>query len=193
MNIRDLVLLNRSYRRFDGARTIDPDELIDLIELARYTASGSNQQPLKYILTCQSDWNARVFSALSWAGYLENWPGPEESARPTAYVIILYDENIRKSAAFDVGIAAQTILLGAVEMGLGGCLFGSIQRRELKASLNIPEHLKIALVVAIGKPVEQVVIEDAEIGGSIKYWRDSNQTHHVPKRTQKELIHKIFS
>ena len=193
MEFRNLVARNRSYRRFDSTRSIDPEVLEELIDLARCTASGGNQQPIKYILSCHPDWNAKIFSTLSWAGFLKDWPGPAEGQRPTAYIVFLYDSRIRDSAPIDVGIAAQTILLGAAEKGLGGCLFGSIRREDLGRSFDLPDFLDIALVMALGTPVETVVIENAEPGGSIKYWRDDDQIHHVPKRTRKELVHKIYN
>jgi nitroreductase len=86
------------------------------------------------------------------------------------------------------GIAAQSILLGAVELGLGGCMIGNLQRPSLKAALNIPENLEIVLVIALGKPKECVVIDEIEADGDIKYWRDENQVHHVPKLKLKDMI-----
>lgn len=95
---------------------------------------------------------------------------------------------IAKNFGVDHGIAAQSILLGATELGLGGCMIGSIKREELRENLNIPEHLEILLVLAIGKPKEKVVIEPVAAEGNIKYWRDDQQTHHVPKRSLEDII-----
>ncbi|MBI5444253.1 MAG: nitroreductase family protein, partial [Deltaproteobacteria bacterium] len=88
----------------------------------------------------------------------------------------------------DDGIAAQTILLGAVEKGLGGCMIGAIQKERLRAALGIADHLRIRLVLALGKPAETVVLEDLPPGGDIRYWRDGDEIHHVPKRRLEELI-----
>jgi nitroreductase len=187
-SLHDLVLRNRSYRRFDESHRIAHDTLVELIGLARCTPSAANRQPLKYILAADRKTNDCIFPCLAWAAYLQEWEGPAPGERPTAYIVILIDETITRDWWCDDGIAAQTILLGAVEKGLGGCMIGSISKERLQQELHIPEHLKIRLVVALGKPAEQVVLEDLEPGGDIRYWRDTEGVHHVPKRTLAELI-----
>lgn len=187
MVIRDLILKNRSYRRFDEKHKITCDTLKELVELARFSPSAANLQPLKFILSCSEERNSNIFPYLSWAGYLKDWPGPKEGERPTAYIIILGDRDISRDFGCDHGIAAQSILLGAVEKGLGGCMIGAIDREGLRNSLNIPNRFEILLVIALGKPKEKVVLEDVK-NGDIKYWRDEDDIHHVPKRPMEELI-----
>jgi nitroreductase len=187
-SLQDLVLHNRSYRRFDESHRIQHETLVELIGLARCTPSAGNYQPLKYILSADQKTNDRIFPCLGWAAYLPDWDGPAPGERPTAYIVILIDETITRDWWCDDGIAVQTILLGAAEKGLGGCMIGSISKERLRQELNIPEHLKIRLVVALGKPAEQVVLEDLEPGGDIRYWRDQEGVHHVPKRMLAELI-----
>ena len=186
--LRDLILKNRSYRRFYQDRAVARKTLEELVDLARCSASGANMQPLKYILSNESALNATIFSTLAWAGYLKDWPGPAEGERPAAYVIILLDKEIRMAGGCDHGIAAQSIMLGAVEKGLGGCMLGSIQREKLREALEIPERYDILLVLALGVPKEQVVLEEVGPDGDIKYYRDQQQVHHVPKRPLSEII-----
>ena len=186
--IRDLIQNNRSYRRFDETHSIDESLLRSLVDLARLSPSAANLQPLKYILSCSPEKNKLIFPQLKWAAYLKEWGGPKEGERPSAYIIILGDTSIRKDFGCDHGIVAQSILLGAVEQGLGGCMIASIQRDELRVALNIPTHLEILLALALGKPVEKVVIESLGPDGSVKYWRDEEQIHHVPKRLLKDII-----
>jgi nitroreductase len=119
---------------------------------------------------------------------LKDWNGPVEGERPSAYIIILCDTDISSSAGVDHGIAAQSILLGATEMGLGGCIIGSIKRDRLREALDIPARYEILLVLAPGKPKEKVVLETAGDNGDIKYWRDSEGIHHVPKRHLDDII-----
>jgi len=188
MTIRDLVVKTRSYRRFHQDVEVDRETLRQLVDLARHSASGANIQPLRYILACERERNARIFPLLSWAGYLKEWPGPIEGERPAAYIVILGDKRLRESFDCDHGIASQSILLGATERGLGGCIIATIQRRELRALLEIPEHFEILLVIALGKPKETVVLEAVGADGDIKYWRDAEQVHHVPKRSLDEII-----
>jgi nitroreductase len=188
MTLKDLVLRNRSYRRFDGATPVSLDTLRELVDLARQAASGSNIQPLKYVLSADPATNARVFPHTRWAGYLKDWAGPAEGEQPAAYVVILGDTELRKEFDTDLGIAAQSIMLGATERGLGGCMIASIDREQLRVVLEIPERYKILLVLALGKPKEKVVIDPVGPDGDIKYWRDDKGTHHVPKRSLEEII-----
>jgi nitroreductase len=186
--IRDLISKNRSYRRFYEEVDIKLVTLRGLVDLARLSASARNAQPLKYILSCQPQKNLLIFPHLAWAGYLTDWPGPCEGERPSAYIIILGDTEISRFVDYDAGIAAQSILLGAMEKGLGGCMLASIERQGLRQALEIPPRYEILLVLALGKPKETVVIETVGPGGDTKYWRDSKGVHHVPKRALDDII-----
>ncbi len=186
--IKNLVKTSRSYRKF-YEEEVSYETLKELIEIARYVPSTVNSQPLKFMLVNDKDGNAKVFSTLAWAGLLKEWNGPDEGERPSAYIVILGDLSIGKNKHLDVGITAQTIMLGAVDMGLGGCMFGSIQREKLASLLNIDlEKYSIELVLALGKPKEEVRIVDLPENGSTAYYRDENNIHYVPKRSVEDLI-----
>ncbi len=185
---RDLVKKNRSNRRFDNAHKLDKKTLRGLVDLARNCASAANMQPLKYVICCDDQKNEEIFSCLGWAAYLKDWKGPVKEERPTGYIVILGDHSIAKKFWCDHGIAAQTILLGARTMGLGGTMFGAVNIKNLKSHLNIADHLEVKLVLALGKPIEEIQIDDLGADGDIKYWRDENQVHHVPKRKLDDLI-----
>lgn len=186
--LSDLIRKNRSYRRFDQQKSISNESLVELIGLARLGPSAANLQPLKYVAVNDPELNALIFSTLAWAGYLSDWPGPVEGERPAAYIIILGDDRIKKNIDCDHGIAAQSILLGAVEKGLGGCIIASIEHNRLAKILELPAYLQIKLVIALGAPLESVEIEPVGEDGSIKYWRDQEQVHHVPKRSIQEIM-----
>jgi len=186
--LEDLVRKNRSYRRFHQDVPVDLETLRALVNLARLSASANNLQPLKYILSCEAETNALIFPHTHWAGYLKDWPGPAEGERPAAYIVILGDTELRKDFGCDHGIAAQSIMLGATERGLGGCMIGSIDRNGLRQTLDIPEQYEILLILALGKPKETVVLEDVGPEGDTKYYRDAEGVHHVPKRSLEEMI-----
>ena len=188
MTMKELVSKNRSYRRFHQEEPVEHQTLRELVDLARLSASGANHQPLKYILSCDPEKNATIFPQLGWAAYLKDWPGPDEGERPTAYIIILGDKRIRESFSFDPGIAAQSILLGATERGLGGCIIATIRKEPLRQVLSIPEHFEILLVLALGVPKEIVKLEAVGPDRDVKYWRDEQGIHHVPKRSLDEII-----
>jgi len=186
--LQNIVASNRSFRRFFQDVALDCDTLVALVDLARLSASGANRQPLKYILSCDRETNTRIFPALAWAGYLTDWPGPEEGERPAAYIVVLGDTEIAQSFGIDHGIAAQSIMLGAAERGYGGCIIASIRKDALREALDIPARYEILLVLALGKPKEQVQIDPVGTDGDIKYWRDAAQVHHVPKRALNDII-----
>jgi nitroreductase len=186
--LKDLILQNRSYRRF--YQNIIPDEstLLELVDGARLSPSAGNKQPLKYLLSFTPERNVSIFPCLSWAAYLKDWLGPSEGERPTAYIVILGDTRITGNFYCDHGIAAQSILLGAVERKLGGCIIASINKEKLRQVLKISDHLEILLVIALGKPREKIQLESLPADGNIAYWRDGQQVHHVPKRALQDII-----
>ena len=186
--IDELVIKNRSTRRFDQGVSVSLETLRWLVDLGRLSPSGGNLQPLRYLLSNEADLNAQVFDCLYWAGYLKDWDGPVDGERPSAYIVVLNDTEICSDPGCSLGIAAQSIMLGAVEKGLAGCMFGSVNRVELRKVLGVPERYGISLVLALGKGKEEVVLEDVEEGGCIEYYRDEKQVHHVPKRKLDDVI-----
>jgi nitroreductase len=186
--LEELVRRSRSCRRFRQDEAIDVQTLRQLVGLARLSPSGANRQPLKFVLSCSAATNAQVFPHTRWAGYISDWPGPVEGERPAAYIVILGDTGIAKSFGCDHGIAAQSIMLGAVERDLAGCMLGSLDKDGLRRALDIPAQYEILLVLALGRPNEAVVLEETGSDGDIRYWRDDEGVHHVPKRPLSELI-----
>jgi nitroreductase len=186
--IHDLVRQTRSYRRFRQGEHVDRATLQKLVDLARLSASGANRQPLKYYLSADPETNAAIFPHLGWAAYLPDWKSPQKGERPAAYIIVLGDTQISQSFGIDHGIACQSMLLGATERGLGGCIIASIKKQALREALSISDRYQILLVVALGVPTETVVIDPVGPDGDIKYWRDGQAVHHVPKRDLDDLI-----
>ena len=188
--LKDLILKNRSYRRFYQSERISKSQLTNWIDLARCSASARNSQSLKYIISTDESLNAEIFEQLAWAGYLSYWSGPEEGERPSAYIVMLHDTLISGNYLCDDGIAAQSILLGATEAGFGGCIIHSVDRNKLMEILKLNDQFKIIQVLALGKHKETVVLDEMK-NGDFKYWRDENQVHHVPKRSLDEIIIEI--
>jgi nitroreductase len=187
MDLKDLFFKTRTCRRFDESHKVGMETLENLVDLARLSSSGGNRQPLKYLLLNTPAQCEKIFPFLAWAGYLTEWSGPDRGERPSSYIIILGDKSITDNFGLDHGIAAHSILLGATNEGLGGCIIASIKREELCDELRIPDRFEVLLVLAIGKAVEQVIIDEI-INDDVKYWRDAQGVHHVPKRNLKDLI-----
>lgn len=185
MEIREIVSKNRSYRRFYNEKKITKEELVELVDIARLTPSAANRQPVKYMVVADEERNAKVYETLGWAGYLKDWDGPEKEERPTGYILILTKKDVK--ADVDEGIISQTIMMAAVEKGMGGCILGNIKREKLMENLNIDEEYKVDLVLAIGYPKEEVKIVDIK-DNDIKYYNDENKIHYVPKRKLEEVL-----
>lgn len=188
MTLRELVSRTRSYRRFYENHALSLATLEEMVDTARLTASAANLQPLRFILSVDQEMNTRIFPLLAWAAYLKDWDGPESGERPAGYIVLAADAKHLKTAAWDMGIAAQTILLGGMEHGIGGCMIGSVQKKELATLLAIPEGFEILLVIALGRPKEKVVLEQMGPEGDVRYWRDEKGVHHVPKRDLDSII-----
>lgn len=184
--IADLVRKNRSYRRFQAGEPVDEQTLLELVDLARLVSSARNLQPLRYIIACDPRRNDLIFPHLTWPKF-GDWTQPAESERPAAYIIVLGDTTIKTAIGIDTGIAVHTILLAAVERGLGGCVIGLANHQPLRTALNIPERYRILVVIALGKPAETVAIEE-NAPDPTAFWRDANGVHHVCKRSLADVL-----
>ena len=188
--LKELLKQNRSYRGFDESRKITREELEDLVDCTRYTPSSVNMQPLKYYLSCDAETNARIQPLTGWARRLPEKNLPYPGHRPTAFIVICHDTLLAPNPERfykDVGIVAQTMLLGAVDMGLGGIMIGNFAPEKVRQALGLRETLVPVLILALGKPDETIVLEEAK-DGETGYYRDADDVHHVPKRPLSELI-----
>ncbi|MEA4920226.1 MAG: nitroreductase family protein [Clostridiaceae bacterium] len=192
MQFKELVEKNRSYRGYDEKYVITREQLETLIDYTRFCPSSINFQPFKYFLSCDKETNAIIQPMTAWARRLQaQMTLPHEGKMPTAFIVICHDKNIGPNTerfSKDVGIVAQTILLGAVDMGLGGCMIGNYNPDKVKEALGLEENLQPVLIVALGKPDEKIVITDIPQSGEIGYYRDENDVHYVPKRSLKDIL-----
>lgn len=183
------MIKERSYRSFDESVSIDIETLIGFVENARLIPSSVNLQPLKYKICNTKNECEIMLSLTKWAALLKNYEIPPKGHAPTAYIVVCIDKNISDKSIFDkdVGIAAQTIMLSAVEAGFGGCMIGNFAPSKVAEAFELPEGVAPALVLGLGKPDEYIVVEEIGEKGSA-YYRDENGTHRVPKRTLDEII-----
>ena len=190
--LHDVIRVCRSYRRFDESIRIDRATLATWVDAARLVASSGNAQPLRYVLVTDEEACAHVFACCAWAKALPNWEGPDKGERPSAYIVVLRDEERALGdtfTAWDEGIAAQTIMLQAAEAGLGGCIVGSFKKRSLAEALGVDgERYRPDLVLALGAPVEDVRIVEVPADNSTAYWRDGEGVHYVPKRALEDVL-----
>jgi nitroreductase len=186
MDIFEIIKSRRSIRRFSQEK-LDRNLLIDLIEIARCAPAGANIQSLEYIIVDDPLTTSQVFQTLAWAGHVKPNRNPQPGQRPMAYIIVLADTEIKKEAHVDAAAAIENMLLAAWSKGIGSCWLGSIDRMKLLEILKIGEKYQIDSVIALGKPAETPVMEDA--GESTKYYLDDKDVLHVPKRPLKKILH----
>ena len=186
--IKHLANTTRSYRRFRQIYPVTPELMTQWVDNARVSASAGNKQPLRYRIVTDKEQCAQIFETLTWAAALPDWDGPESGQRPTGYIIMATDSETFKGELwrFDAGIAAQTIMLSSTEDGVGGCIMLSFKRGELKKILSMPEDLEPVLVLALGRPIEDIRLVDA-VQGDTTYYRDEQQVHYVPKRKLEDI------
>ncbi len=186
--LKDLILKNRSYRRYHEDYKIERETLEELVDLARLSPSSMNLQPLRYMLFNEPEECNLIFNMVTWAAYLKDWNGPEPGERPSAYIVVLAERGLSKNYMIDAGLATQSILLGAVEKGLGGCIMGSLDKERFRKTFEVDDCYEIIYAIALGKPRETVLIDEMGENGDIRYWRDDKGVHHVPKRRLKDII-----
>ena len=188
---QELVYSNRSFRGFDPSVSVSREDLLYLVDLARVTASSVNKQPLKYYLAYDPDAVSMILAETRWAGALKDRRLPEPGKGPTAFIVICHDTSVAPEAPTflkDVGIVAQTMLLGASERGLGGCMIGNFHPEKLRETLSLDASMVPKLCVALGKPAETVVLTDVGPDGDTTYYRDESDVHHVPKRSLSDIV-----
>lgn len=189
--MQEIIARTRTFRRFIEKERISLDTLYELIDLARLGGSARNGQPWQYMVANSPEVCEKIFPFLGWAGYLTDWKGPVAGERPSAYVLCFLNTKWLKGpeseAHFDLGVATQNLLLGAMEKRIGGCRIGAFNP-NLASLFKVPDHLRLSLVIALGKPRETVIIEESKDDDDIRYWRDANEVHHVPKRSFKSCL-----
>ena len=189
--LKDLIIKNRSYRGYDSGRKVTREELEDMVDCARLSASSVNRQPIKYYLAWEQEEVDRIQALTKWARGLPELTLPHPGKNPAAFIVICQDMLLGDSKARfqkDVGIAAQSILLRAVEMGLGGCMIGNFSPAAIKETLELSPNLEPVLIVAVGKPDEKIVLTEAAPGDSVDYYRDDEDVHYVPKRRLQDVV-----
>lgn len=186
--LRDLIVRNRSYRGYDRSQRLSEEELKEFVDLTRYGASSVNRQALKFHITADEEEVKAIMPLTSWAKGLPDLNLPYPGTEPTAFIVICIDTSIGGINEYlrDVGIAAEIILLAAVEKGYGGCMIGSFRKGSLKELLSLPEDIEPNLVLALGKPDEEIRIVEA-VDGNTAYYRKGN-IHYVPKRKLPDIL-----
>lgn len=187
MDVYNAIMERRSIRCFQQKR-MPMDILRKLVNAGRVAPSSGNLQPIEYLIVNDKKSLPKIFATLRWAGYIAPRGDPPAGKRPTAYIVVLVNKKIVSSGyRRDVGATVENILLAALENGIGTCWIGTVDKEALRKILNIPQHIIIDSVIALGYPDEKPVME--ELTDSVKYWKDENNVLHVPKRRLKDIMY----
>ena len=189
--IKDLVIKSRSYRGYDESRKVSKEELLELVDCARFAPSSVNGQPFRYLLVYEKEKVDRLQALTGWARALPDMKLPHPGKCPTAFIVICqnteWDDNLNRYLR-DVGAVAQTMLLAAAEKDLGGIMIGNFSPEKVAKAMDLPETIVPMLIVAIGSPDEKIVLTEIENGQSTKYYRDEQDVHYVPKRKLEDIV-----
>lgn len=195
MDIYEAVLKRRAIRRFKD-KPVPYDILERCVNAGRLAPSARNRQLCEYIIVDDEQMLPKMFENIGGtAGQPVNDGGPSPVNRAKAYIIILVNSALeaefeakRRVTTYDVGLAAENIILVALEQGVGACPVLMFKEPELKQLLQIPESYAIALVLLLGYPDESPVAEEAT--GSVESWVDGQNVRHVPKRKLADITHR---
>lgn len=182
--LRRLLQHNRSYRGYDASFKVREDQLHRIIEVATLCPSARNQQVLRFRPVLGEE-AQQMLSYIRLGGALPELHLPFAGTEPNAFIVICSTVEESKYVDIDLGIVAQSMLLQAVEIGLGGICIGAFDREPIKKMLNL--MCEPLLVLAIGRPNEHIELKECREGDTLTYYREGN-THYVPKISVNDLI-----
>jgi nitroreductase len=193
MDVCEAAVKRRSIRRFKD-KPVAYEALEKCVDAARLAPSGRNQQVCEYIVINDAAVLPGIFENIGGSVKLppgKGGPRPEQTAK--AYIIILINKTLegnasrRRVSCYDVGMAAENIMLVAREQGLGSCPVLMFDESALKPILNIPDNYDIGLVIVMGYPDESPVVEVAADSVAVRV--DDKGVRHVFKRKLADIIH----
>ena len=183
-SLESLLKKNRSYRGYDASRPVTREDLLKLLEVTRWVGSGMNAQPLRYRLVCGPE-AEKVNPLVKLGAALPEEHLPHPGEEPSAYIVVCSAVPESKVVDIDLGIAAQSILLKAIESGFGGIFILNFRADDLLEALDLP--LRPLAVIGLGKPSESIFITDVKPGGSLDYYRKGG-AHFVPKLKVEDIL-----
>jgi nitroreductase len=162
MDFEKLVHARYSARSYHG-QAVEEEKVTSCLAAARRAPSACNAQPWHFVVVRDSAARARLgeLSRLSASG-MNRFVGEA----PVVIAIVAEPPNITsriggflKGKPFylvDIGIAAEHLCLQATELGLGTCMIGWFDEKEVRALLGIPRGKRVALLVTLGYPAESL-------------------------------------
>jgi len=180
-----LLTKNRSYRGYDPAYRVSRTTLEQLVAVNALLPSAKNQQALRFRLVTEESGADKVLENIKLGGMLPELHLPFAGTEPKAFIIICSTVPESKMLHVDVGIAAQSMLLRAVDMGYNGLIIGAFNAKRIEEEFALP--YPPVLILAIGKGAEKIEMTEISANERHAYYRE-NGVHYVPKVRWQELI-----
>lgn len=179
-----LLQRNRSHRAYDVSFQVREDQLRRIIGVNRYTPSARNQQVLRFRMVL-SDEAEKVLPHIRLGAALPELNLPQKGSEPRAFIIICSIAEESRFVDIDLGIAAQSMLLQATEIGLNGICIAAFDKQRIKEQFNLP--YEPLMILAIGRGKDNIVLTEIKANESHNYYRKDG-IHYVPKLSFEELI-----
>lgn len=183
--IDELLLKNRSTRGYKTAYKVSLGELERIAGVCTRIPSARNQQVLRFRLVTHDSGADRVLPLVKMGAALPELHLPFPGTEPEAFIMVCSTVTENPMVDIDLGIAAQSMLLKAAEMGLNGLIIAAFNRTKLQEELSLP--YPPLLVIAIGKGDECIELVPITEGESHAYYRRDG-IHFVPKVRLPDLI-----
>ncbi len=177
-SLDELLAKNRSTRGYDKSFVVKEDMLRRIVAVNRKVASARNQQVLRFRLVTKGREADIVNANIKMGAALPELHLPFPGTEPEAFIIICTTAAETRMIDIDLGIAAQSMLLKAVEMGLNGLCIGAFDKKNIMSGLHL--ELEPLLILAIGKGIEKIQIVEIDETQPHAYYRE-NDIHYVPK------------
>lgn len=184
MEVSEALINRRTIRKFSRI-PVSKKYLKELVNYARLAPFAANVQGLRYKIITDKELTDKIFPNVKWAGYLpKETPAPDE--RPPAYIAVLGDTTVKENFETDAGAAVMSIILGALDFGLGACWLGAIRRKDISAILKLDKKYSLLYLIALGYPAQES--KECEYKKDPKYFYDENNVLNVPKLSLDDII-----
>lgn len=159
-NFLSLAKARQSDRAYDTTRSVEAEKLERILEAARLAPSACNAQPWRFVVITDSDLSEKVGKAAAGLGM-------NKFAATAPVHILIVEESANFTSMLggkvkdkhfpliDIGIAAAHISLAAEDEGLGSCILGWFDEKEIKKLTGIPSSKRLLLDITIGYPVKE--------------------------------------
>ena len=160
MDFLRLVMSRQRDRAYDKEHSVEPEKLERILEAARLAPSACNAQPWKFVVVTDRELSRKVGKAAAGLGmnkFAKDAPVHILIVEESANITSLLGGKVKDKhfPLIDVGIAASHIVLAAESEGLGSCILGWFDEKEIKQLTGIPASKRLLLDIIVGYPLKE--------------------------------------